>query len=508
MKKAGVSTAWIDEYIIKKPEDYRVVGYLFENLELVPAFEDFINWKDEIGDDGLAVTLGERAASPMHHIQKHFLDATDFYFHYHDYPREMQALAESVGNYFNQTLNIISDSPAEAVLWGANFDDTITYPDYFKKEISAWIRKASETLGARGKIVFCHCDGENFGLMDLIRDSGMHVAEAVCPHPMTRVTLGEYYRRWHNHLTIFGGIPSTLLLAESTTEEEFEAYLDHLFKTVAPGKRFILGIADSTPPNAVFERLIRIGERVEKEGLLPLEGGAARPVSDSYLAAAVDRATPQLPEDNVFKTIQDDVVKGRHIEIKNHTLEMLLEGLDARDILQRGMIPAMAVVGERFKTGDVFIPEVLLSARAMHGALSILEPHLAGKALEEGGKFLIGTVKGDLHDIGKNIVATMFRGVGFQVRDMGTNVPVEEIVRQVVEYKPDILGLSALLTTTMVEIRKVIEALEESGLRHQVKVMVGGAPVNEKFAADIGADGYGADAGEAVSLAQKLMKNR
>ena len=507
MKKAGASTVWIDEYIIKKPEDYRVVGYLFENLELVPAFDDFIKWKDGIGDNGLAVTLGQRAASPMHHIQKHFLDATDFYFHYHDYPNEMRALAESVENYFNTALRIISGSPAEAVLWGANFDDTITYPDYFKKEISPWIEKASDTLGARGKLVFCHCDGENSGLMDLIRDSGMHVAEAVCPHPMTRIPIGEYYRKWRDHLTIFGGIPSTLLLEESTTEEEFEAYLDHLFKAVTPGTRFILGIADTAPPNAVFERLIRIGERVEKEGRLPLEGGAFRPVSETRMAAAAERVTPELFGDHVFATIRNDVIQGRREEIKEHTSEMLVQGLDARDILQRGMIPAMGVIGARFKAGEVFIPEVLLSARAMHEALSILEPHLAGEASMQFGKILIGTVKGDLHDIGKNIVATMLRGVGFQVRDMGINVPRESIVEEVSKYRPDILGLSALLTTTMIEMKRIIETLKEIGLQNEVKVIVGGAPINEKFAADIGADGYAADAGEAVSLAQRLMKD-
>jgi methylmalonyl-CoA mutase cobalamin-binding domain/chain len=508
MRKAGASTAWIDEYVIKKPEDYRVVGCLFENIKLIPAFEDFLRWQDEIGEDGLPVTMGVRAASPMHHIQKSFLDATEFYYHYHDHPREMRALAESVEKLFQQTLDIICDSPAEAVLWGANFDDTITYPEYFKKDILPWIRKASRTLGEKGKMVFCHCDGENLGLMDLIRDSGMHVAEGVCPYPMTKVTLKEYHDRWGKHLTVFGGVPSTMLLEESTTDEEFEAYLDHVFKVVVPGSRFILGIADTTPPNAVFNRLVRIGERVEKEGRLPLEAGTLRPLTEGGLASAALRAARELPEDRVFAKIQEAVTKGRHREIGTYAQELLAKGFSAKDILKQGTIPAMGLMGERFKAGDAFIPEVLLSARAMHEALSVLEPHLTGEGVKGGGKILLGTVKGDLHDIGKNIVATILRGAGFQVRDMGINVSREAILEQVSRFKPEILGLSALLTTTMIEMKGVIEALEEAGMRSEVKVVVGGAPVNERFARDIGADGYAADAGEAVSLVRSLIGER
>lgn len=175
--------------------------------------------------------------------------------------------------------------------------------------------------------------------------------------------------------------------------------------------------------------------------------------------------------------------------------------------MQRGMLSAMEVIGEKFKTGAVFIPEVLLSARAMNEALQILEPYLAKDKKEATGKVLMGTVLGDLHDIGKNMVVTMLRGVGFEVLDIGINVPVEDIMRQVDEHRPDILGLSAILTTTMPEMKKAIDALTAKGLRSSVKVIVGGAPVNEKFARDIGADGYAPDAGEAAFLAKRLMGN-
>lgn len=509
MRKAGVSITWIKERVIKKPEDYRVVAYIFENLELIPDFDDFIKWKNYIGEDGVAATggCGQVATCPIHHIQKDFLEATEFYYHYHDYQKEMRALAESMENVYNQALKIIADSPAEAVVWGSNYDDMITYPAYFEKEILPWIKKAADTLGEKGKIVICHCDGENSGLMDLIKDSGMHVAEAVTPYPMTKVKIGEYYQKWSDKVTIWGGIPEVLLLKETTTDEDFEAYLGHLFKVVAPGKRLILGIGDTTPAHAVFDRLVRIGERVEKEGRLPLEGGAARLISETHLAEAAALVTPQLVEDEVFKVIQDDVLKGNHIDIKRHAQEMLDNGMNPQDILQRGMISAMEVISEKFKAGDVFIPEVLLSARAMNEALLVLEPYLTSEQKQVRGKVLMGTVHGDMHDIGKNMVITMLRGVGFEIQDMGANVPTGKIVEQVSEHKPNILGLSALLTTTMPEMKRVIDTLKARGVRNNVKVMVGGAPVNEKFAKDIGADGYAPDAGEAVNLARKLMKD-
>ena len=506
MRKAGVSNFWVEEHVLKGAKDYRPVGYIFENLKLFREDRDFLEWKAGIGEDSVPFTFAGRAASPMHHIQKYFVDATDFYYHYHDYAREMRSLAESVGFFFDGVIQQVAESSAEVVYWGANFDDMITYPAFFEKEIVPWIRKASEILSARGKYVSCHCDGENLGLLDLIRDSGMHVAEAVTPAPMTKVPIEEYYRRWSDKLTIFGGIPSTLLLRESATDEAFENYLNHLFRAVAPGKRMILGIADSTPPKAVFERLVRIGEKVEREGRLPLEAGTLRPLPQARPAESPRRTTSEMVWDREFRQIQTDVLEGDQEAIGQHIRALLDRGAEAEQILQRGMLSAMEVISEKFKTGEVFIPEVLLSARAMNEAVSILQPHLSKAQMGAKGRVLIGTVKGDLHDIGKNLVVIMLRGVGFEVKDLGIDVPVSAVLKAVEEFKPDVLGLSALLTTTMPQMKEVIEALRQKGLRDTVKVMVGGAPLNEKFARDIGADGYAPDGAEAVTLAKKLME--
>ena len=165
----------------------------------------------------------------------------------------------------------------------------------------------------------------------------------------------------------------------------------------------------------------------------------------------------------------------------------------------------MEEIGRKFKAGDLFIPEVLLSARALNRGLSALEPYLSAGGRTSKGKVLIGTVKGDLHDIGKNIVATMLRGVGYEVMDLGVDVKIETFLEEVRKHQPQVLGLSALLTTTLPEMKRVIDELDKAGLRKRVKVIVGGAPVNANYARSIGADGYAADASEAVDTLQRLL---
>ncbi|MEA1947522.1 MAG: corrinoid protein [Thermodesulfobacteriota bacterium] len=518
MRKSGASITWVKNSAIKKPEDYRVLAHIFGNLKLKPAYERFLKWKSLVGEDGIAVGqgLGIACSSPLHFIQKTFIGATDFYYHYHDYQKEMRELAEALENTFNQLLLVLADSPADAILWSANVDDMVTYPTYFEKEILPWCQKASDMLRPKGILLVMHPDGENRGLMDLIPECGMDIADAVTPYPMTKVTIDEYYDRWcrTDKLTIHGGIPEIMLLEESTTQDDLKAYLDHMFKVITPGKRLIASIGDTTPPNAEFERLLYIGERFEKEGRLPLEAGGANHITEERLEKVKARVTPdtdtpverETPDHDPYAVIREDVLKGDEKKITSDVHEMLDRGFKPKEILNRGMLSAMEVIGERFKDGTVFIPEVLLSARAMNEALGVLEPHLASDDKESSGTVMIGTVCGDLHDIGKNMVLTMLKGVGYDTIDLGVNIKTEDFVLHVSEKKPDILGLSALLTTTMPQMQKVIQGLEAHGLRTKVKIMVGGAPVNKKFATDIGADGYAKDAGEAVSLAKQLME--
>jgi methylmalonyl-CoA mutase cobalamin-binding domain/chain len=505
MRRSGVTIPWISEHALKGPEDYAPLGYIFENLKVEMRAEAYRQWAASLGDDGLAVAYALTAGSPMHHIMKILVDSTAFYYHHRDHARRMQSLAESIGVYFRKVFRALAELPAEVYLIGANFDDTITYPPFFREHILPWLREAAEILHAQGKFLLCHTDGENKGLMDYLLDSGMDVADSVCPAPMTKVTLEEYYRRWGKRLTIIGGIPSNLLLAEATTDDEFEGYLNDLFKAVAPGNRLILGVADTVPPDARFDRLLRIGERLEKEGRLPLEAGAFRPpvpLKEETTPAPVGKAPFADPR---FDKISKDLYSGSDADIAAHVRELLDRGVAAGEILNGGLLKAMEAIGVEFKNGALFVPEVLLAARTMNEALRVLEPLLAGEKKGGRGKILIGTVQGDMHDIGKNMVAIMLRGVGFEVVDLGINIPAATFVQKVAEEKPRILGLSALLTTTMPQMKMVIEALVKANLRDRVKVLVGGAPVSRTFARQIGADGYAADAGEAVEAAKALM---
>ena len=532
MKRAGATVPWIREHAIKRPEDYKILAHIFSNMTFEPDHDRFIQWESEIGGNGLAVdhSIALNAGSPMHFIQKVLIDATQFFLHYNDHKKEMHELVEALEHCYNQLLPIVAGSPSKAVHWDANVDSMITYPSYLEKDLLPWWQKAADLFHANNKLMIVHADGENNRLMDLLAGCGADVCEAVTPFPMTKVTIDEYYDKWcrPDKLTIWGGIPESLLLEKSTTDAEFETYLDHLFEAVAPGKRFIIGIGDTTPPGAVFDRLVRIGERIEKEGLLPLKGGAARFLSPEQLGYGPEEtrsgsarqtlppsAEPEVSSsvavessellDEYLRTIQLSVLKGDNLKIKLDVQNALDRHYDPQDILNLGMLSAMEIIGGRFKDGTVFIPEVLLSARALNEALSILEPVLSGSSRNQKGKVMIGTVLGDLHDIGKNLVSTMLKGVGFDVIDLGVNVSVETFVEQVSIHKPDILAISALLTTTMPQMKSVIDALIKKELRSALKVMVGGAPVNDKYARDIGADGYAQDAGEAVDLAKRLL---
>ena len=209
--------------------------------------------------------------------------------------------------------------------------------------------------------------------------------------------------------------------------------------------------------------------------------------------------------DPLFEQLKNAVIEGNGDLINALTPALLAQGRSAREILDGALLPGMEVVGARMKSGDCFIPEVLLSARTMQSALDTLKPHLAEGDTGTTGAVVIGTVEGDLHDIGKNLVAMMLQGAGFAVVNLGTGVTPQQFVDAVKEHKPAIVGMSALLTTTVPKMKATIDALEAAGLRDQVKVMIGGAPVTKAFAAEVGADGYGANAGLAVEKAKELV---
>jgi 5-methyltetrahydrofolate--homocysteine methyltransferase len=207
---------------------------------------------------------------------------------------------------------------------------------------------------------------------------------------------------------------------------------------------------------------------------------------------------------DIMQQIASNLYEGEDEAVAALVQQALDEGLQPGEILQGGLIAGMDEVGRDFKAGDLFVPEVLIAARAMHAGMNVLRPLLAESDASSAGKYLIGTVKGDLHDIGKNLVKMMLEGAGFETIDLGTDVEPQVFVDAVREHQPQLIGMSALLTTTMVQMKATIEALQEAGVRDQVKIMVGGAPVTAAFSEQIGADAYAPDAATAVDVARQL----
>jgi methylmalonyl-CoA mutase cobalamin-binding domain/chain len=215
-----------------------------------------------------------------------------------------------------------------------------------------------------------------------------------------------------------------------------------------------------------------------------------------------------MTHEEILKGLYEETLIGNAPEVKDLVNKGLEEGLGCESMLYDALIPSLEEVGARFERGDYFVPEMLIAARAMQGALDILRPLLAETGAKPIGTYVMGTVKGDVHDIGKNLVNIMLEGAGFTVYDLGVNVAPEVFVQQIQEHKPDVVGFSAFLTTTMPMFKANINALQKAGIRDDVIVMVGGAPVTQEYADAVGADGYAADASTAVRLAKDLIERK
>ncbi|MBI4586256.1 MAG: corrinoid protein [Planctomycetes bacterium] len=206
-----------------------------------------------------------------------------------------------------------------------------------------------------------------------------------------------------------------------------------------------------------------------------------------------------------YSQLYDAILKGDLKTAVSTTQEALAKGADPENLVAESMVPAMDEVGRRFEANEYFVPELMIAARAMKGALEILRPLLTQKGAKPTGRIVIGTVKGDLHDIGKNLVASMLEGGGFEVIDLGINVSPQQFVEAVKRTNAEMVGLSALLTTTMPSMRTIVQAFKDAGLRDRVKIMIGGAPITQEYANEIGADAFGENARTAVTLARQLM---
>ena len=265
MVREGITFSHVSKKLAGGIGDWEKLALIFENLRLNADPGGYKNILSETGDDGLVASWACEIASSMNLARRGLFNTTQFFYLYMDNKPELDALCERITLYYNQIIDIYAASDAEVVAWGGNFDETITYPPFFEEEIRPWLWKVAEAFHSAGKKMLSHADGENAGLMDLIKASGIDGAESVCPAPQTKLTLEKYLEAWGDSLAIIGGIPTDFLNTKQYSDDDFESYLKDLRRMLAgPAReyRYIPGIVDAVSPLADFDRLRRVGEVV------------------------------------------------------------------------------------------------------------------------------------------------------------------------------------------------------------------------------------------------------
>lgn len=273
MRRAGVSITHLDEHAFKSADDYAALGHIFENARVEENYAGYAEYAAAVGERGLAAAFVSLAASPMHLVQRELMPFDLFCYELSDHPDELAGLAGKIGLYWGRILSVAAESPAELVFLGANYDATITYPPFFEEHILPTLKSYAQELHHRGKYLLTHTDGENSGLLEHYLAAGFDVADSVCPAPMTRLSFREVREVFAGRIAIMGGVPSVTLLPESMSNRDFSAYLDEFFEAVGDGQHLILGVSDTTPPGADFERLREVARRVEEFG--PVGGSAS-----------------------------------------------------------------------------------------------------------------------------------------------------------------------------------------------------------------------------------------
>jgi len=418
----------------------------------------------------------------------------------------VSALFEKVGRIQYETfLRVAEHSCVGAVL---NPDDIahntglLIHPKYLRKYVFPWYKKIGDVCRDKGIGFIFHSDGDNTEAMDDFIDCGFHAFNPIQPNSMD---IEEVKKKWGDKLCIIGNLnlDSTLTLG---SPEDVRAEVYERIRTIGPGGGYMVSSSNSITDYVPLENMKAMIDAIFEFGKYPIEleeGGVKGKVSrfQAQPKQAVSREDTGLNVDAYVSALLSNDVS----QVSDLIQKDVDAGVAASEIVGQGMIPAMTVVGEKFQNGEIYIPEMMIAAKAMSETLSQFKSQLVDKGDKAVGSVIIGTVKGDLHDIGKNLVAMMLEGQGFSVEDLGVSVTTDTFVETVKEKRPDVLALSALLTTTMVEMKNTINALKEAGLRDSIRIVVGGAPVTQAFADEIGADGYAYDSPGAAQKCKELL---
>ncbi len=418
------------------------------------------------------------------------------------------AVINRIGEIQYQTFLRVTEHPCVGAV--INPDDIafntglLVHPKYLRKYLFPWYKKMGEVCREKGLGFIFHSDGDCTEVMDDLIDCGFHAFHPIQPNAMNIV---EVKRRWGSKLCLIGNLnlDSTLTLG---TPEDVRAEVYERIRTIAPGGGYMVSSSNSITDYVPLENMKAMLDATYEFGKYPIrleEGGVKGRFWTSRTklrAAEPAQAETGLDVEGYAGALIDNDISGGIARMQAD----IDRGISAPDVVAKGLVPAITIVGEKFQNGQIYIPEMMISARAMSLILDRFKEKLAGKDEAKAlGKVVIGTVQGDLHDIGKNLVAMILKGQGFEVEDLGVSVGTERFIQAVREKQPDILAMSALLTTTMIEMKNTIDALKTEGLRDRVKVIVGGAPVTPTFAEQIGADGNSYDAPGAAKLCKELL---
>ncbi len=416
------------------------------------------------------------------------------------------AMFEKIGKIQYETfLRVIEHPCVGAVL---NPDDIahntglLVHPRHLRRYLFPWYKKIGDICRDKGLGFIFHSDGDCTETMDDLIDCGFHGFNPIQPNAMD---IEEVKKKWGQKLCLIGNLnlDSTLTLG---SPQDVRAEVYERIRTIGPGGGYMVASSNSITDYVPLENMKALIEATFEFGQYPieLEKGGVQGKIWAYQGKAKKEGVASGSELDVRAylagLLSNDI--SRVVELAQKDLDA---GVDPADVVKRGLIPAMTDVGNKFQTGEIYIPEMMLAARTMSGTIDKLKDVLVGKNEEKLGNVVIGTVKGDLHDIGKNLVIMMLEGQGFSVKDLGVSVSPEKFIQSIREKNVDIVCLSALLTTTMVEMKNTIGALQEAGMKDSVRVIVGGAPVTQSFADEIGADGYAYDAPGAAQLCKELL---
>ncbi len=269
MKQDGVTISHVAETAFKSESDYAALCYVFEHAVVTPRFERIAQLRETAGERGDPIAWVSSAASPMHYVQKQLMGFEQFFYELFDHPDELAELCESIGVMENKIFEVMLEAPVHVYRIGGNFDSMIQNPPFFEEHIAPFLKNRSDALHARGKILLTHTDGENDGLLDLYLDSGIDVAESFCPAPMTRISVIEARGVFGDSVCLWGGIPSLMVLRDSYSDRDYDAYLDEFFEAIGDGRRLIISIADTVPPEADFTRIETLVRRAKDFGSVP-----------------------------------------------------------------------------------------------------------------------------------------------------------------------------------------------------------------------------------------------